>query len=118
MPNISRIWAGAEQLRAQEIRKVCSGLGGIQQIAECRARTRPRVAGVVQSITIDPRSMPPRLRLQIFDGTDEISGVWYGRREIPGITLGRPLVLHGTIRRAADGTLEMMNPAYELVSET
>src|SRR5918999_643373 len=104
-----------EQLRAQEIRKFCSAIAGVQQIAECRARTRPRIVGVVQSIMVDPRTNPSTLRIEIYDGTDEITGVWYGRREIPGIGLGRPLVLEGTVRTNANGTLEIMNPAYALV---
>ena len=110
-----RISAAPDQLRAQEIRKFCSAVTGVQQIAECRARTRPRIVGVVQSIMVDPRTDPATLRIQIYDGTDEISGVWYGRREIPGIALGRPLVLEGTVRRGPNGEFDIMNPAYSLV---
>ena len=64
---------------------------------------------------VDPRTNPPTLRIEIYDGTDEITGVWYGRREIPGIGLGRPLVLEGTVRKGPDGAFEIMNPAYSLV---
>jgi hypothetical protein len=110
-----RISATPDQLRAQEIRRFCSAVSGVQQIAECRARTRPRIVGVVQSIMVDPRTAPATLRIQIYDGTDEITGVWYGRREIPGIALGRPLMMEGTVRKNPNGTLEIMNPAYALV---
>jgi hypothetical protein len=113
-----RISAPPDQLRAQEVRKSCRPIERVQQIAECRTRSRPRVAGVVQSITIDPRTQPPTLRVEIYDGTEEIVGVWYGRREIPGVALGHPLVLEGTVRRNIEGGFEIMNPAYELVPET
>ncbi|MGH2812483.1 MAG: OB-fold nucleic acid binding domain-containing protein [Actinomycetota bacterium] len=111
-----RLAEGPEQIRAQEIRLACLNLERVEPIAECRPRTRPRVAGVVQSIKVDPRHNPPVLEVEIFDGTDRVIGVWYGRRQIPGIALGRPIVFQGTIRRGTSGALEILNPAYELVA--
>ena len=111
-----RLSEGPEQLRAQEIRLVCSDLPGVEQIAVCRPRSRPKVAGVVQSVTVDPRGEPPILKIEVFDGTDHVVGVWYGRRSIPGISLGKPLILQGTMRKSSDGDFEMINPSYELVS--
>lgn len=110
-----RLSESPQRLRAQEVRAICAELAGIQQIGESRPRTKPRVAGVVQSMKMVPHENTTLLEVDIYDGTDEITGVWYGRSEIPGITLGRPLILEGTIRRGDDGRLQMINPAYHLV---
>lgn len=55
------------------------------------------------------------LEIQVYDGTDEVTAVWLGRRKIPGIDLGSGLILEGTIGRFRDDRLKMINPAYELL---
>lgn len=106
-----------EQLQAQETRAWCAEIVGVEQIAECRARTRRRVAGVVESIKVIPRRVTTTLEIEIYDGTDHIVGVWYGRRKIPGIDLGKRLILEGTIAVVDGGDrLQIINPAYELIA--
>jgi RecG-like helicase len=105
-----------DQLRAQQIRRLCSELKGIQQIAESRPRTRPRVAGIVQSIKVIPRQETSLLEVEVYDGSDSLVAVWWGRREIPGVTLGQPLILCGTLIRSDNGAAQMINPEYELVA--
>lgn len=105
-----------EQLQAQEIRSWCGEVAGVEQIAVCRPRSRQRVAGVVESIKVIPRGGSSTLQVQIYDGTDQIVGIWYGRRKIPGVDLGRRLILEGTIGRFyGNDQLQIINPAYELV---
>lgn len=113
----ARLTQSPDQLRAQEIRRFCGDVSEVDQIAECRPRSRARVVGIVQSIKYVPGRDNSKLQVRIYDGTDEIIGVWFGRREIPGVRLGQPLVLSGTIVGSRSGGFEMMNPAYELVAE-
>jgi len=108
--------ATPEQLQAQQIRKWCNEISGIEQIAECRPRTHRRIAGVVESIKVIPRQNTMILEVQVYDGTDQIVGVWFGRRKIPGIDLGQRLVLEGTLTTFRGNTLQIINPAYELIA--
>lgn len=105
-----------DHLRAQGIRTQCGRIDGVEQIAVIRPRTKARVVGVVQSIMVVPRG-PGRysLEVQIYDGTDEVTAVWLGRRRIAGIDLGSGLILNGTIGRFGDDRLKMINPAYQLL---
>lgn len=104
-----------DQSRAQEIRRICRGIAVVQQIAECRPRTKAKVVGLVESIKFDPGETYPRLEVRIYDGTDEIVAIWFGRKQIRGIRLGMPLLLMGTTVGAPGGKLQMMNPYYDLV---
>lgn len=111
----ARLTESPDQIRAQEVRRYCTQIAAVQQIAECRPRSVCKVVGIVQSIKFDPSQPIPRLEVKIFDGTDEIVGVWHGRNEIKGVRLGQPLLLTGTIAGSRSGKLHMMNPSYELV---
>lgn len=114
----ARLAQHPQQMRAQEVRGFCSEVKGVSQIAECRPRTTARVVGIVKGIEYSPTASGSVLRIRIYDGTDELVGAWFGRKEIPGADLGKPMVLEGTVRPSPTSkTLEMMNPAYELVPE-
>ncbi len=105
-----------DHLRAQGIRNQCDRVEGVEQIAVIRPRTKARVVGVVQSIKVIPQvNKRSTLEVQIYDGTDEVTAVWLGRRKIPGIDLGSGLIIEGTIGRFRDDRLKMINPAYELL---
>lgn len=108
--------ANPEQIRSQEVRSFVRGISDVNQIAESRTRRQARVVGIVQSIKVTPRGQTAILEIEIYDGTDELLGVWYGRREIPGIALGRPVIFEGTMTKTADRVRPyMINPAYHLV---
>lgn len=104
-----------EQFHAQEIRGWCGEIPGVEQIAECRPRTKRRVAGVVESIKVIPRLETSTLEVEIYDGTDNIVGVWFGRRKIPGVDLGKRIILEGTIGTFGGTALKIINPSYEIV---
>lgn len=110
-----RLSAPPEQLRAQEIRKWCDEIEDVEQIGVCRLRSKARVAGIVQSIKVVPADGSCALEVQVYDGTDEVVGRWFGRRRIPGIELGRGLIMQGTLARAGNGPLTIINPEYELL---
>lgn len=105
----------SEELHAQQTREWCSEIDGVQEASECQARTRRKVAGVVESIKLIPTASSQTLEVTIYDGTDRMVGVWLGRRAIPGIDLGSRLLLEGTIGAFKSGPLQIINPAYELL---
>ncbi len=94
---------------------MCSGVKGVEKISRCKPRTRKKVVGVVESIKLVPRDFGHSLEVQIYDGTDRIIGEWLGWRTIPGIDLGTRMVMEGTVGTFGDGTLRIINPAYELL---
>jgi RecG-like helicase len=100
---------------APKLRAWSQQMPGVDPIKECRPRAHRRVAGVVESIKLTPRTNTCLLQIEIYDGTDRIKGVWYGRRKIPGVDLGRRLVLEGTVADLEGTGLQMINPEYELV---
>ncbi|MGH2768845.1 MAG: OB-fold nucleic acid binding domain-containing protein [Acidimicrobiales bacterium] len=112
---LDRLSEPDEHLHSQEVRNWVSRVPGVEQVAVVRPRTRARVAGIVQSIKVVPQQETSRLEVEVYDGTDEITGVWWGRRRILGIELGRGIILEGTIGRADGRGLQMINPAYELL---
>ena len=111
----SRLTQSSEQIHAQQTRALCSKVGGVEQIAACRPRTRQKVVGVVESIKLVPRDYGHSLEVQIYDGTDRLVAEWLGTRTIPGVDLGTWMLLEGTIGNFGDSMLKMINPAYELL---
>jgi hypothetical protein len=105
----------SDEIHAQQTRKWCRELDGVQDVTDCMERTRRKVAGVVESIKLVPSQFSNTLEVTVFDGTDRIIGVWLGRKSIPGIDLGTHLILEGTVGRFEPGPLRIINPAYELL---
>jgi len=101
---------------ATRLRAWCDQMPDVQNISDCRTRDHKRVAGIVDSIKLIPREHTCLLQIEIFDGTDHIAGIWYGRRKIPGVDLGRRIILEGTVCRLDDSRLQIINPAYELLA--
>ena len=48
-----------------------------------------------------------------FDGTDEITLVWIGRRRIPGLETGKRILVRGRVGERG-GRKVIFNPYYEL----
>lgn len=86
---------------------------GAVLIAEVEDRTRVKVAGVVSSVVLQPRTHVPALEADVYDGSGTLVVVWLGRRDVPGIEPGRRLVLEGLVC-SDDGCLTMFNPRYTL----
>lgn len=104
-----------DQEDGPKLRAWSQQMPGVRPITDCRPHAYRRVAGVVESIKLTPKANTCLLQVEIYDGTDRIKGVWYGRRKIPGVDLGRKLVLEGTVADL-DGTgLQIINPEYELI---
>jgi hypothetical protein len=86
---------------------------GTTAIGEVRCRQNARVHGRVQAIRVEPLGGSPSLECTLVDETGGVSVVFFGRRQIEGITIGSSITVEGM---AIDhhGRLAIVNPVYEL----
>lgn len=82
---------------------------------DVRAREQLCARGVVSSVTRSTPLEPPRLEITVSDGRTEIHAVFMGRRDVPGLTVGRPVTVCGRFT-TVDGDLVTLNPEYELLT--
>lgn len=82
-------------------------------IADAPPRTRVRLGGTVRAVTYPATGSDPTFRVQVRDGSGEISLVFRGRTDIAGITPGRGLVVEGVVLPGRPPTL--IDPQYELL---
>jgi hypothetical protein len=88
---------------------------GFLKLGEIRCRERVKVAGEIKRMRIKPRSGIPAVEVAISDGTGEVTVIFSGRRNIPGIDHGRCIMIDGVPHR--DGAqIVMLNPAYTLLA--
>ena len=109
---VARLAASAQVHEAQELQEGCVSLGAIP-VAELPDRERVRVAGVLRSVTLRPRSGVPALVAELYDGSGSVDLIWLGRRRIPGIEPGRSLVAVGRVTQDHKRPV-IFNPRYEL----
>ncbi len=87
---------------------------GTIPISDVRARQRVVVSGSLQSITYSPVDAPARLIATLYDGTGTIELRWPGRRQIPGIVVGRHIEVEGTATIHRDH-LALIDPLYRIL---
>ena len=88
---------------------------GCIAIANASPRVRIRVAGDIVRVRTVPTSGQPTLEIRVDDGSGYVTAVWFGRRSIGGLTLGRRVTIEG-VARVERGRLVFANPAYDLGS--
>lgn len=86
---------------------------GAQPIASARVRERVVFKGVIAALVLNPRQTKRWLEADMSDGSGTIALVWIGRRTIPGIDVGRSVVVRG-ILTISEGRQVIFNPYYEL----
>ncbi len=86
---------------------------GCRAIAAQGERCSVDVHGVLRSVTLEPVGGAPALRAELYDGSEALTLVFLGRRQIAGIEPGRRLTAHGRVGRR-DGQRIIYNPRYEL----
>jgi hypothetical protein len=86
---------------------------GTTPIGEVRCRQTVKVHGRVQAMRVEPLGGSPSLECTLVDDSGGVSVVFFGRRQIEGITIGATLTVEGM---AIDhhGRLAIVNPMYEL----
>jgi hypothetical protein len=107
-------WADSEDQHARELRKTTKA-GRCDLIADCTDRTPVRLRGTLRTVTLRPRGGVPALEAELFDGSDSLTLVWLGRREIAAITPGRSLEVQGRIGRHS-GDRIIYNPRNTLLA--
>ena len=64
-------------------------------------------------MTLRPRGTSLTMEADLWDGTGNVTLVWLGRRDIPGVEPGRRIVVRGRVARIK-GERTIYNPIYEL----
>lgn len=80
-------------------------------------RERATVEGKVRSVNVTPVSGVPRLEADLYDETGGITLIFFGRRDVPGISPGVRLRAEGMVGNT-DGQLTIANPTYTLIPKT
>lgn len=101
--------------RHVEVVSVPSPRDGTVSIGSAPRREKVRVCGKVVRIRLQPATELPFFVIVVRDATGTALVQWKGRRSIPGVALGRDLIVEGV---GYDGPLGLTfdNPAYELLS--
>lgn len=84
-------------------------------ISDCQDRDWVCVNGTIRSVTLRPHGDALTLEADIWDGTGEVTLVWFGRDEIHGVKPGRHVAVQGRLT-CPDGHRTIFNPRYELKS--
>ncbi|MGH3665827.1 MAG: OB-fold nucleic acid binding domain-containing protein [Egibacteraceae bacterium] len=100
--------------RDEDLRTWRSQYEDATPIADLVARQKQTCVGVVHRIRIVPGH---QLEITIEDGTGEITAIFSGRSNLPGLELGAAIRLTGTIASAGRPGLEVRNPGWDYVQE-
>jgi len=101
-----------EERLAASVAEWAATVPGAVRIDQAESRSKVRLAGVVNRISVVPGKTGDSLEAVITDGTGEIVAMWTGRRAIPGMFLGTPMVLEGVLVQGTGGR-KMVNPVFE-----
>jgi amino acid transporter len=88
---------------------------GVTPMADVTGTGQATVAGRVRSVEIRPVEGSCVLSFKVADATGEVTALFYGRTQIPGVEPGSKVRLHGSIRVKDNGPV-MVNPAYDLLT--
>ena len=111
---LDRLSSSQEELHSAELQQDAEA-AGCTKIGECADRQIVKVTGTLRTVTLRPRAGVPALEAELFDGSDSLTLVWLGRREIAAITPGRSLEVQGRIGRHS-GDRIIYNPRYTLLA--
>ena len=103
-----------DELERDRLAKSFADLEGLDPLSDVRLRCPTRVGGEVKGVRVVPRAGSPSLEVTVSDGSGEAVAVFYGRRRIRGIEVGRSLLLEG-VARAERNRILIVNPAYTLL---
>jgi hypothetical protein len=113
-----RLLADKASQHAAEIQHELEAIHGPEgerrsDIGQCAEREIVSVAGTLRAVTLRPRGTSLTMEADLWDGTGQVTLVWLGRRDIPGIEAGRRIVVRGRLT-ALKGERAIYNPSYEL----
>jgi amino acid transporter len=87
---------------------------GVTPISGVTIRRRATVDGRVHTVEVRQVDHSCILACTVTDASGQITALFYGRNQIPGLTPGRYVRLRGTVSAGQDGAT-LINPAYELL---
>lgn len=109
---LHRLTASQQELESEDLRRDSERAGCIYADTVNRGEL-VTVAGRLRTVVYTPRTNLPTLEADLYDGTDVITLVFLGRRQIAGIEPGRALIAKGRVAMR-DGRKVIYNPHYEL----
>jgi amino acid transporter len=90
---------------------------GVTPIGSITAPARSVVEGRVHAVEIRPVEHNTVLACDIADSTGDLTALFYGRSNIPGLRPGSKVRLRGQVGISGGGPI-MINPAYELLAQS
>jgi amino acid transporter len=116
LPVLRRLTAGRDALHAEELQAEMEvSHPRLKPIGEVSDREMADVAGTLRTVTLRPRGPSLTMEADLWDGSGNITLIWLGRRDIPGIRPGRKIEVRGRVSRIK-GEMTIYNPDYELGS--
>ncbi len=88
-------------------------MGRTQPAQPKTVRGRIRGRGLIERITVRPRSSAPRFTADVY-GLGPVRLVWIGQRIVPGIDAGVELTFEGMASQV-EGHTTIYNPRYEII---
>lgn len=109
---IRRLTASEEELEAEQLQRD-SAESGCALAGNVRRGQLVTVTGRLRTVVYTPRTNLPTLEADLYDGSDVVTLVWLGRRQIAGIEPGRAVTARGRIA-VRDDRKVIYNPFYEI----
>lgn len=109
---LRRFTASDQELETEELRRASAKPGSVSAHTAGRGDV-VSVSGRLRMVVYTPRTNLPTLEAELDDGTDVITLVFLGRRQIAGIEPGRAMTARGRVAMR-DGRKVIYNPHYEL----
>jgi hypothetical protein len=110
---LRRLTASEAELDAEHLREESSRKSGCLPMQEAQRGQLVSVTGRLRTVVYTPRTNLPTLEADLYDGSDVVTLVWLGRRQIAGIEPGRSLTARGRVA-LRDNRKVIYNPYYEL----
>ena len=110
---LRRLTASEEELEAEALRAESAAKAGCQPAQLVHRGEMVTVTGRLRTVVYTPRTNLPTLEADLYDGSDVVTLVWLGRRQIAGIEPGRAVTARGRVA-VRDQRKVIYNPYYEL----
>ena len=111
-----RMFASEAELEAEELQRDRAKTG-CTPVCDVRRGELATVTGRLRTVVYTPRTTLPTLEAELYDGSDLVTLVWLGRRNIPGSQPGASVTAKGRIA-VRENRKVIYNPYYELEAIT
>ncbi|MDP8961671.1 MAG: DNA-binding protein [Actinomycetota bacterium] len=110
---VHRLVTPVDELQREELAAFCDRMP-TTSFSDISPRQRVRVVGEVEYVRTVPRAGAPSLEVGMTDGHNRLLAEFLGRKRVPGIKVGRRLIISGVA--APEGRIyRIVNPEYELL---